>query len=192
MGDSHIHVSKKWRDCIVTYIDMAGVKDRIKPGAASRLMRRLHGVVFKELRIGFPTIEYAYVWNDSVLLLSYVQQTDQSFEAALRDTELLKRKIDTVGRSFAIAVKGRAFARSRSERTLGHAPRVTILRTSSWAMANCFEVQEKLKHHRATWYVDGRISKRIRTTRKCKRFRVSMLPSRKRRYVCTFNGYLWD
>src|SRR5713101_4836729 len=104
-------MGKKWRDCIVTYIDLPGIKDNAKSGESSRLMRRLHRVVFKELKIGFPSIAYAYIWNDSVLLLSYVQQTNRSFEVALRDVELLKRKIDSVRMGYAIAVKGKAFDR---------------------------------------------------------------------------------
>jgi hypothetical protein len=157
-------------------------------------MRRLHKVASNELRKGFPSIAYAYVWNDSVLLLSYVeQQKDGSFERAMRDADKLKRKIDTVGKSYAIAIKGRAFPVVSNMFGFKYGPRVEVLRTSSWAMANCFEVQRKLRDLKAEWYVDERISQKVQIGRHhCGKRSISMFPSGEERSVFAFGGYLWN
>jgi hypothetical protein len=58
-----------WRECIVTFIDLPGVK-RLAPtdGAGSKLMRQLHRLAAKEVPT-LTAVAHAYVWNDSVLLL---------------------------------------------------------------------------------------------------------------------------
>src|SRR5437870_5633660 len=85
----------------------------------------------------------------------------------LRAAHRLKRTIDewmqkwTKKKSYAVAVKGRAFP----ELTDGQAmDRVTILRTSSYAMANCFEIEREVKKRklRKSWYLDDRLAKHIR------------------------------
>jgi len=41
-----------------------------------------------------------------VLLLSYVDESNSSYEGAMRDADRLKRRVDMIQSSFAIAVKG--------------------------------------------------------------------------------------
>ena len=59
---------------------------------------------------GFDHIARAYTWNDSVLLLAYVNNHHQHWhECALRDFSRLKGRIDEVAESYGVVVKGRAF-----------------------------------------------------------------------------------
>jgi hypothetical protein len=77
----------KWRDCIVTMIDLCGTTSLAHTGRASTVMRRLHALVIKEIG-SLRAIDRAYTWNDSVLLLSYVDRTHASFEAGSRTSWL--------------------------------------------------------------------------------------------------------
>ena len=113
-------------------------------------MRELHALVQGQLkRSQLRSLEHAYVWNDSVLLLGYVDSTPSSSERCLRDAERLKRKVDEWTTSwasecaYAIAVKGQAFPQQPQDRT--KAGRVTVLRASSYAMGNCFLIEKKAK-----------------------------------------------
>jgi len=36
--------------------------------------------------------------------------------------------------------------------------RAVLLKTSSWAMANCFLIEKRLGRRRSHWYIDGRIT----------------------------------
>jgi hypothetical protein len=72
------------------------------------------------------------------------------------------------------------------------ADRVTVLAASSWAMANCFEIEKKLGKLRAAWYVDGRIAKNLRGVNRSTRHRLELFPSGQERVVHAFNGHLWD
>jgi hypothetical protein len=95
-----------WRDCIVTLFDLPGVKKLASQGGAgSSLMRQLHSLAVSEV----PTLSgvvHAYVWNDSVLLLSFVDKSIGSYNAAMRDADRFKRRIDKLRKSYAVAVKG--------------------------------------------------------------------------------------
>src|SRR5580700_6379769 len=101
-------MGKDWQDCIVTLIDLQGVKAMAEQGIASKLMLKFHNIVIKE-RDSLNITAHAYVWNDSVLLLSYVNEDDSSFESAMKDADKLKRRVDVIVRSYAIAVKGQTF-----------------------------------------------------------------------------------
>ena len=179
----------EWRDCIVTMIDMAGVRDRAGEDA-STLMRRFHALVIEEAP-SLTTIAHTYVWNDSALLLSYVDG-DDTFEPAIRDAEKLKRRIDGLANSYAIAIKGKAFPPAPGERN-AQAPRnVTLIDASSWAMANCFLVEKALGKCKKPWYIDKRIAERIRTSQISQTHEVDLLPKGKPRKIHTFDGYLWE
>ena len=138
-------------------IDIVGVKKRAQNGHASTLMRRFHALVTGEIGT-LQSVARAYAWNDSVLLLSYVNNGSASFESAIRDAEKLKRQIDGLVASYAIAIKGRAFPYATyPSRKSG----VTIIEASSWAMANCFEVEKALgAKWQKPWYIDIRIASR--------------------------------
>jgi hypothetical protein len=183
-------MGQDWRDCIVTMIDIVGVKERAQDGA-SALMRQLHTLVAQEM--GFlQSVAHAYVWNDSVLLLSYVNETDASFESAIRDAEQLKRQIDALGASYAIAVKGRAFPPEPAENSPVQTSRTTVIEASSWAMANCFEIEKALGWKwRKPWYIDIRVVRKIQTSQTFRAEKVKLFPSRQARQVCVFDDYLW-
>lgn len=186
-------MGREWRDCIVTMIDLVGIKKSAQLGTTgSSLMRRLHNLVVQELKIGLPSVAHAYTWNDSVLLLSYLDTENSSFEAALRDADKLKMRIDCLRPSYAIAVKGQTFPQIHQSATVSQTPRFTIIEASSWAMANCFEIEKSIEKLRKPWYVDGRIAGRIRTNQKFLKEKVGLFPSRARRNVYVYDGYLWE
>jgi hypothetical protein len=157
-----------WRDCIVILMDLIGVKRQALKGdsRASSLMRRFHQVVCHEMRTGLRSLDHAYVWNDAVLLLAYVDDHSQRLRESLRDAALLKRKVDGVKRSYAIAVMGQAFPSGSPRTPKQHDARVIVLKTSSYAMANCFEIEAEGKRRglRNEWYIDERIIKRLGVT----------------------------
>ena len=103
--------------CVVILIDIPGITDRAKDPKTSSLMMDFHNLVQSQLgqSENLPNIEYAYVFNDSALLLSYGDGTTASFRAFLRDADRLKRKIDCLiqqkefAPAYGIAVKGKAF-----------------------------------------------------------------------------------
>jgi hypothetical protein len=102
-------------------------------------MRKLHRTLLDQVQSDRYSFADAYAYNDAVLLLAYGDRKAQSAEAAMRDADGLKKVIDTVRNSYAIAVQGRAFP-SLSDR--GMSARVTVIEASSWAMANCFEIEK--------------------------------------------------
>ena len=183
-------MEQEWRDCIVTLIDVIGVKQHTQHGAGSSLMRKLHALVIRS-KSDLPAVAHAYAWNDSVLLLSYVDRQNASFEAAIRDADKLKRQIDKVAKSYAIAVKGLAFPSAQSGDKTAHASGVTVIEASSWAMANCFEIEKVLKLLKKPWYIDERIAKRLCTCQTFETKMVTLLPSNQPRAVHVFDGYLW-
>jgi len=181
-----------WRDCIVVLMDLIGVKNRALEGdsAASELMRSFHRLVRREMasdRLG--ALAHAYVWNDSVLLLAYVDGRPDAYEKAIRDADTLKRQIDAMAPSYAVAVKGRAFP-SAADST---GARITVIEASSYAMANCFEIEAtaKCKKLRKAWYIDTRIASKVAAARAQEWFNVSLLPSGRCRRVYIHDGPLW-
>jgi len=181
----------EWRDCIVTMIDMVGVKNRAQDGHASKLMRRFHALIGEEIGT-LPSVAHAYAWNDSVLLLSYLTDGDTSYQSAVRDAEKLKRRIDRLAISYAIAVKGQAFPPKRDEQDPTKS-KITVIETSGWAMANCFEIEKALaKKWRKPWYVDIRIASKIQTRQTFHVDTVNLLPTGRARRVHMFDDYIWD
>jgi hypothetical protein len=183
-------MGKDWQDCIVTLIDLVGIKAKTQQGIASSLMLEFHNIVTKE-RSNLNVTAHAYVWNDSVLLLSYVNENSSSFESAMKDADKLKRRVDMIAPSYAIAVKGKTFP-SVSATTFANCPSVTVIRASSWAMANVFEVEKQLGKLKKPWYVDSWIKNKIHTSQQFQKESVEMFPSKKKRSIFVFDGYLWD
>jgi hypothetical protein len=183
-------MGKAWRDCIVTLIDVSGTKKAADPAT---LMRRLHAMVASE-KPKLSSIDHSYAWNDSVLLLSFVDRTG-SYSLSMQDAETLKRRIDCyVAKSYAIAVKGQAFPPG----IIGVQKGVTVIKASSWAMANCFEVEQESRRRRwlKPWYVDIRIARQIQTSQGFEEMEVpSMLGAggrRRPRKIRAYCGYLWN
>lgn len=64
---------------------------------------------------------------------------------------------------YAISVKGLAFPQDIMSPAIFNAhiadqPRAVVLKTSSWAMANCFLIEKAPGHHRSDWYIDSKIT----------------------------------
>jgi hypothetical protein len=182
-------MGKDWQDCIVTLIDLVGIKAKTQQGIASSLMLEFHNIVTKE-RSNLNVTAHAYVWNDSVLLLSYVNENSSSFEGAMKDADKLKRRVDTIEPSYAIAVKGQTFP-PVSAATRAKSPSVTVIRASSWAMANVFEIEKKLGKLQKPWYVDSWIKNKIHTSQQFQKESMTMFPSKQKRTIYVFDGYLW-
>jgi hypothetical protein len=181
-------MGSEWRDCIVVVFDLNAIKQKAKQrGVGVELMRRLHQVVSDAAGQGLRSISHAYAWNDSALLLAFVDGVQQ-YESVLRDADVLKRAIDAIGTSYAVAVKGQAFPTPPG----GYDPRVTVIAASSYAMGNCFEITGGVgKKLKKPWYVDSRIAKHIRTSQTFVRTEEKLLPRETRR-VYAYDGYLWE
>jgi len=182
-----------WRDCIVVLMDLIGIKTRVLKGdsAASTLMRSFHELVRHEMTGGFGALHHAYVWNDSVLLLAYVDSRASVCEKAMRAAEDLKRKVDVVAPSYAVAVQGQAFPSHSGFKN----NRVTVIKASSYAMANCFEIEAEARRRKLTkrsWYVDIRIVRHVPAALADEYLKVSLLPTGKFRRVYVHTGYLWS
>ena len=181
-----------WHDCIVVLMDLIGIKGRALMGEpeASKLMRSFHQLVRNEIDHGCRPVDQAYVWNDSVILLAYLDQQKSTCEKAMRAIDALKRKVDLLAPSYAIAVQGQTFP---SDSNLG-SKRVTTIKASSYAMANCFRIEAKAKKKKIRdkfWYVDIRIAKKVPTARANEWITVHMLPGGKARTVYIHPSYLW-
>ena len=180
----------KWKDCIVVLMDLMGVKRRALEGdsSGSALMRSFHDLVRQEMAGGLDALDRAYVWNDSVLLLAYVDGRSEAYKKAIRAADCLKRKVDSTAPSYAIALKGRAFPTADIDDT-----RVTVIKASSYAMANCFAVESeaKSKKLRKAWYIDVRIARNVPEALASEWIMVPLLPTGKRRRVYVHGGYLW-
>jgi len=177
-----------WRDCIVTFIDLPGVR-KLAPldSAGSALMLQLHNLASEEVPT-LTAIAHSYVWNDSVLLLAFVNDTASSVVAAMKDADRFKRRVDAIKKCYAIAVRGQTFPTAPESQT----PNLTVLRASSWAMANCFEIEKKLGRFRASWYVDGRIARKLQGVGPSSTHSVALFPSNRRRVVYCYKDSLWD
>ena len=185
-------MGQEWHDCIVTLIDLVGIRKLTRYGDASKVMRKFHKLVTQE-KSALRSVAHAYAWNDSVLLLSYVDGHNASFEAAIRDADRLKRRVDQLTKSYAIAVKGKTFPPVQVGDEAVKVSGVTVIRASSWAMANCFEIEKSISSKlQNPWYIDGRIKERIRTCGKFQKEMVRLLPSKRPRSVYVFDGYLWE
>ena len=190
-------MGKDWQDCIVTLIDLVGVKEMAQQGIGSEVMLKLHKIVMQE-KGNLHATKHVYAWNDSVLLLSYVDEGAALFESAMREADKLKRLVDTLASSYAmpcsyaIAVKGRIFPSASNGATHANGPSITVIKASSWAMANVFEIERTLgKEMKKPWYVDGWIKENIHTSQKSEVRSIRMLPKNKKRPVYVFDGYLW-
>jgi hypothetical protein len=187
----------EWSDCVVAYFDLIGVRKMIVTGnsKASDLMRRLHIAVCDSISTQMPAHSVAYAWNDSAMLLSF-PKNDSDYETVMRELDTLKSIVDGICRSYAICIKGQAIpgpftghdAETNSE------SRFVFLKASSYAFANCFEVEKELckkKRLRMDWYIDSRIARKMRVFNKCKRHDVAMLPSGTKRKIYVLKGSIW-
>jgi len=187
----------EWSDCIITAFDLVGTTSLAGNGQASSIMVQMHSRAAAKINNGLPLHSHGYIWNDSVLLLSYTTEpnwTKQGFLAELNDfKEFLDRECQA--RSYAISVKGKSFPRDSImspvfNGQIADQPRAVLLRTSSWAMANCFIIEKALKQHRADWYIDSRIAKDATIKAPFEKQKVELLPKNDTRTIYMFKGSL--
>ena len=181
-------MGKGWRDCIVVMYDLIGIKQKAESSVGSTLMRQFMGAFVKIFRKGYGSIHRVYCWNDSALLLAHVDDREDLIVTALKEADTLKRHVDGICKSFAVAIRGQTFPLPPG---IHETSRVTVIEASSYAMANCFLVAKQVKKLKGSWYVDSRIAKHMNTTRRSQAFQASLLPSG-RRTIQVFDDYLWD
>jgi hypothetical protein len=186
----------EWKDCVVTVIDVIGIRSvaESEKGAASTMMRELYRLARSKMLDVASTsrIDHAYAWNDSVLLLAFLDGNAAFTSETLLQLSRFKLTVDQdIGRSYAICVKGQAFPELGGEesRENGNDSRCTVLKASSYAMANCFLIEKELKRHRADWYVDSRLLNAV-TAQSFAKQHVALMPSKKKRCIHMFKGYL--
>ena len=151
-----------FQDCIVAFVDLVGVKDLAQGSQASTIMRKFHNVVMQAMAGNSnDRLMRAYTWNDSVLLLAYVDKNRHDYESVLRQVDCLKQKIDSVRKSYAVVVKGQAFPPPEGQNTSPNG-RFVFIEASSYAMANCMGIPKIFsRENRHQWYLDQRIESEI-------------------------------
>jgi hypothetical protein len=153
--------------CIITLIDMIGIRELLNRGdsAAIAKMRQMHSTIPKSA-IGFAKDTEICFWNDSVLIHSPVELSDDSFVSAMRPIVALKAAIDSVCHSYAICVKGKSFPSPNIPPSPDKNFRLVYLSASSLAFTNCFDVEAAVKkaHYKKNWYIDSRIIRRVEGT----------------------------
>jgi hypothetical protein len=187
-----------WRPGIVTVIDLIGVKKRAESTEGSTLMRQMHNFVRVRFDNGLDNHAHAYLWNDSILLLAYLNGKPGEKEAIVREADKLKAEVDAdLGMpSYGIVVQGEMFPEDPigsplTSGQLASEARTTIIKASSYAMANCFTIEAELKKHRKTWYIDTWVADDLNISKPCVTAKVALLPSGKKRMVRMYSGNLW-
>lgn len=190
-------MSDNWPPCIITVLDLIGTRSLASSGNGSSMMMQMHNFAFQKINHCLPNHDHGYIWNDSILLLSYQTKPEQKRRAVVDELIEFKRSLDNQcgTKTYAISVMGLAFPSDPTATPIfngqtGQQPRAVILRTSSWAMANCFRIEEKLGHHKADWYIDSRITKGMNLPLPFVTEELSLLPSEESRAINLYRGYL--
>ena len=186
----------EWPPCIVTVFDLVGTNSNAPNGVATQLMLKMRKFAVDKIKAGLPNHGHGYVWNDSILLLSYITSPSQSRRSVLMELSGFKEALEQhCGvQSYAISVQGLAFPKDlqTEQVTHGNESRVIVLKTSSWAMANCFAIEKSLKKMRADWYIDSRITEDIRLPGLFASKKVKLLPGNKFRIINMYKGCLHE
>lgn len=180
-------------DCVITYIDLIDITEQkyVVSESASSVMRKLHGLL-RERGKSLVLHSHIYVWNDSVLLLCNINRLTAKLQSVLQEAEGVKILIEGLWPNYAIAVKGQTFPFSSQSVSLGKDPKIHVLHTSSFAMANCFLIEQHLKRHRMNWYIDSRIARCLHSLpQPDKKEKVNLLPKNPRN-VYMYKGALWN
>lgn len=181
-----------WKNSIVTYMDLIGIKDIADDVdfRATDIMREMHNLVEKAMHDEMHNHDNCYVWNDSVLLLSIIDdhEKNRDVKCVMREADNLKKKIDGICNCYAISVKGQIFPDESMlnlpsfNRNVAGQPKFIRLKASSYAMGNCFLIEARLgKRLRKPWYIDSRIAKELDTVKKLTKHKVKMLPKNKKK-----------
>lgn len=189
-----------WKDCITIIFDLPETRDRAFAGQGSSIMRDLHQVVAQAMvnTSRFLSVHRAYAWNDSVLLLAYVDRGEWQYEPALRDAAELKPEIDAVGgryrvgKSYAVAVKGQVFPAPEKVEESSDG-RFVFIEASGYAMANSLILAECFKENPLSWYIDQRISNAVRELgRPIYKKKIRLLPKRQERTIYAYDHLSLD
>ena len=188
---------KEFSHCIVTLIDLIGVRRLLKLGGpmAVKKMRHMHRTINQNVGCFGSNTELVF-WNDSVLIHSIVEQSAESYESSMLPIIKLKASIDALHSSYAISVKGKSFPLIKIRKS-GTGCRLVYLSASSLAFTNCFDIEAELKtnsqfkNRRYGWYIDDRIIKRIckKTTRPADdKYKFNLFPEGEKRFFHMFHG----
>ncbi|PMY37691.1 hypothetical protein DMW99_22865 [Pseudomonas chlororaphis] len=158
-------------------------------------MIEMHSAAVMKINHSLPLHSHGYVWNDSVLLLSYMTEPNwskQDFFSELDDFRYFLEERSGAG-VYAISVKGLAFPDNPLMSAvfngqISQQPRAVVLKTSSWAMANCFVIEKTLGHHRADWYIDGRIANGAELPTPFASEEIELLPKNTPRKINMYKG----
>jgi hypothetical protein len=200
MNDSSVQTkhlqASSWPECIITAYDLIGTSGLPASVSGSAAMIQMHNLAEAKINHGLPLHSHGYVWNDSVLLLSYRTelQVRQALFAELGEFKSFLEETCGVP-MYAISVKGLAFPQHTGafDSQIGQfteQPRAVILKTSSWAMANCFLIEKKLGRLRADWYIDSRITKGANLPSPFASRRIELFPKKERRTIHMFKGHI--
>lgn len=158
-------------------------------------MIEMHNCAVTKINHGLPLHSHGYIWNDSVLLMSYTTEPNWSKREFVAELDGFRSYLEQqCGASiYAISVKGLAFPQDIMTPAVfngqvANQPRAVVLKTSSWAMANCFLIEKALKHHRADWYIDSRITKDANLPAPFAAEKVDLLPKDQARTIHMFMG----
>ena len=184
-----------WPPCIITAFDLIGTRSLSSSGRGSEKMIEMHNRAVAKINHCLPLHSHGYVWNDSVLLLSYTTEPASKRQELLAELSEFKSFLEQqCGVSmYAISVKGLAFpqdivAPAVFDGQVSQQPRAVVLKTSSWAMANCFLIEKELGHHRADWYIDSRITEGVSLPAPIASEAITLLPKREQRTIHMFKG----
>jgi hypothetical protein len=175
-------------DCIVSYIDMIGSREKLQneSGIGVTQLLQMHDKVMK-CRDIFLNHEEICFWNDSILLLAYIDiENDILYRKVMKEVRALKQEIDLINQplgSFAICLKGQAFPPpiDWNEKLIN--PRMNYLQASSLAFANIFEVDRVLKNEDIHWYIDKRIVDKLITQKESRIEEISLYPRNTKRII---------
>lgn len=188
-----------WKHCIVSYIDLIDVKKELdaQKHRGISMMKQLHQIVYEQVNSSMAHHAYAYSWNDSVILLAYLNGQPKPFEPIMREVNELKQRINDFCRCYSIDVKGMAipepiqFHNQVIPGSIVDQSRHVYIKASSMALANCFTIEAELGKYKKSWYVDSWIAEEIDIDQRPLIRRITMLPTRRPRRVFMYDRNLW-
>ena len=187
-------VADIYKECIVSYIDLIDLKKTINnPNHAVEIMGQVHQTVYSQISNDMPLHSYAYSWNDSVLLLAYINNRSSDFNGIIKEVVDLKRKIDQVRSCYTICMKGLVFpspfqyAGAVYDSPQPEQPRHVFIKASSIAFANCIEIEKCLGKFRKAWYIDESIAKELNSSNPCLHKKIKLLPNNEEKIIYMFD-----
>lgn len=180
-----------WKNCIITYADFPGIRKLAATGKASAMMRSIHHFVASNAHTLLRSHLAVYIWNDSILLVAeFANRKDK--KRILEEQSAFKAAIDArvtpTHRPYVIVVQGKRFPipQNKTEKRSELHPDVVALKSSSWAMANCFRIEE-MSGNKAQWYIDSRITTGVKLENKQRCKKLPLLPRNEQRSIILIN-----